>query len=454
MDRLPVELLSIVVAGLQEWDVSDEPFAHLTGTATGNADEWLVHTVGSRQDICDFRLVCRKFYNSSFHTFGELLGNKVFRITPTGLEDLQAISNMARMRPYIRRLTWGTSRCSDTLEKRVMQEVMHALPEPDKAKLLTAYSYVDEWRQTYRGSLFAQELAQHLRRLPNLRSLSILISDFPVVNYYLGHWPSPSDTAMVTKSFSDSLSSLVDQGITGRTALQDHLTWLAPLFDAIKTTKTTIQDLRLGINQAPPPNEFLKMLEKTGMVSSLRHLRLDIDVDCLRERESFQYGCLELAFQKLSAITHLTLSMVQDGEYQNPAQSTRNFIDLLRPLNHLQHLTIRGAWWYSEDVLVDLISSQSASLTLLSLKGGIMDVGDWSTTLQRLVQLEPHTLRYLEVSAMSTISPNNRLMLDFVDCLDWDELISSVKKPIEEQGTCSVYLRAGTEKYLFEPLVG
>jgi dissimilatory sulfite reductase (desulfoviridin) alpha/beta subunit len=103
---------------------------------------------------------------------------------------------------------------------------------------------------------------------------------------------------------------------------------------------------------------------------------------------------------------------------------------------------------------VDFISTRGESFTLLSLKDAVMEMGNWTSTISRLVQLQAPTLHYLEVSAMSTISPNDRTVSDPVDNVGWQKFLSNVKKPVEQQASCYVYLSWGTKKYLFEPMVG
>ena len=85
--------MSFVVEHLQQWNVSDQPFSHLTETSKDGTVGWLVHTFDSRQNISRFRLACRGFYNSSHRCFGAVLGDRVFQPTKDDLKDLEAMSN-------------------------------------------------------------------------------------------------------------------------------------------------------------------------------------------------------------------------------------------------------------------------------------------------------------------------------------------------------------------------
>jgi hypothetical protein len=113
MDQLPSELVSIIVAELVHEDIVKKPTAWLVRKnlfESREFDDWLSYSNDAREDLCNFRLVNRKSYYSSFATFGNILGHRVFRITQVGLEDLQAISNTQRLRLHIRTLTFGTAR--------------------------------------------------------------------------------------------------------------------------------------------------------------------------------------------------------------------------------------------------------------------------------------------------------------------------------------------------------
>jgi hypothetical protein len=106
MDHLPVELISMIAAQLQQWNLADQPFSHLTEISADNRDGWLIHTKASRRDIKNFRLVCSKLCHSTLCNFGEILGDRVYRFTKVGLEVLQAMSNIVELQPHIRTLTF------------------------------------------------------------------------------------------------------------------------------------------------------------------------------------------------------------------------------------------------------------------------------------------------------------------------------------------------------------
>jgi hypothetical protein len=99
MDSLPIELICNIAYRLQVSKIADSPREPATG--------WTIHTAASRRDSRNFRLVCHRFRCASIPSLGEVLGDRKFRFTKVGIEDLQAISADASLRPYIQMLTFG-----------------------------------------------------------------------------------------------------------------------------------------------------------------------------------------------------------------------------------------------------------------------------------------------------------------------------------------------------------
>jgi hypothetical protein len=452
MDQLPSELVSIIVAELVHEDIVKKPTAWLVRKnlfESREFDDWLSYSNDARADLCNFRLVNRKSYYSSFATFGNILGHRVFRITQVGLEDLQAISNTPRLRLHIRTLTFGTARFANPARISVLQRVLEDVPEPDRTRLRAAHSEAYRWQQAHRGSRYTKEVAPLLERLPQLRSLRIFLPDLPTAENHLGGWLGPSDTEILLKAHVRPHASppppLISADIYH--AFDKDLTALNPLFNALMPSKTVIQDLRIGPWIAVLPHDFSRILQNTGMMSSLTHLRFDVSPDHLQERDSFTSHSYREVFEQITSVTHLTLAMEEIPGFERYVEATNNLLGLLSLLHQPQHLTIRGVWEYSENQLFDLISTHQESLKLLSLKEAVMVSGNWTSTVQRLVQLP---LRHLEVSDMRAWV-SSRSEVSTVDDDTWRKFVSSAKKDVEDQRTCEVYLSSGGKEYLFRP---
>jgi hypothetical protein len=91
----------MIAAPLQERNLAQQPFSHITETSADRKDGWLVHTKASVRDTSKFRLVYGKLRDSSLRSFGDILGDRVFRFTEVGLQDLQAMSNTVKLRHHI-----------------------------------------------------------------------------------------------------------------------------------------------------------------------------------------------------------------------------------------------------------------------------------------------------------------------------------------------------------------
>jgi hypothetical protein len=82
----------MIAAQLQERNLAQQPFSHITETSADRKDGWLAHTKASVRHISKFRLVCGKLRDSSLRSFGDILGDRVFRFTEVGLHDSALIA--------------------------------------------------------------------------------------------------------------------------------------------------------------------------------------------------------------------------------------------------------------------------------------------------------------------------------------------------------------------------
>lgn len=394
MDHIPVELISMIAAQLLQEDFVDEPSARLIRTTvdmSGIVGGWSNFCENVRPDICNFRLVNRKFHDSSFASFGNILGHRAFRITKVGLEDLQAISSIARLRPHIRTLAFGTARFGN-LPETVLPGLLDVISEPDQARMRVAYFEAYRWQEVNRGSRYAQEVAPLLARLPHLQALSVFLSDYAAMDAHLGGWLGPGDAGRLSEAFTKYYPPHVVSANIYHLYDKD-LTVLAPLFDALAASKTSIRDLRIGPQVSVRPIDINRILRDTSMLSNLTHLRFDTSPSDIGDSYTHTSLCFYKPVMRLTNVTHLTLGMVGHRVSEHYADATRNLLNLLSLLKRPQHLVIRGIWEYSEDDLIRSMSAHSKSLNLLSLKGAVMAAGNWTSTVRRLVQLPIKNLK-------------------------------------------------------------
>ena len=99
---LPLEIMSLIAESLQEFDVSSKPFAHLAGTIPIGSPEWKQLSSRSKRDVCNFRLVCRKATDAAKKSFGNVISNRTFRMTPANVQDLLDLWTTSDLAPYIK----------------------------------------------------------------------------------------------------------------------------------------------------------------------------------------------------------------------------------------------------------------------------------------------------------------------------------------------------------------
>jgi hypothetical protein len=448
MDRLPAELVSTIAEYLRESSLGLEPFADLTETSQLGPINWLTYTTSSLRDVCNFRLVCRTWYNNSAPTFGAILSNRIFRITKVGLEDLQAISEVAALQPHIKSLTFGNAQFDDPALNSALRELLSWISEPDQTRLRDAYTEAYQWQLSQGQAAWHLGMTAILYRFTNVKSLRLLCSDWPEKEHHLGGWLSPQDGETMAQVYADVFVPSMEYVYTRRREFGD-VNMLAPVFDAIKDTKTNIQDLRIGVGDPPTPTALLKILHTAGINESLRHLRLDIYPHSLGSEN--QCALWRKFFEPLINLTSLSVSLAWKFLSEHYSQETSNLLDILKSVPLLEKLTIQGVWCYKEDDLVDLVTAHSSTLTHLVLNGPVLQSDDWASVTRRLLQARPCSMQHLRFSDMKLNRARARIVPAF-DSSGWQELMTAIQGSIEGQTTCSVYLSSGEAEYIYRPL--
>lgn len=449
MDTLPLEIVSQVAYHLQKWTISDHPFAHLTETSIYGTDGWLTHTSEAREDICNFRLACRRTYGSSFSTFGSLLGSRIFRITKVGLQDLLAISRVQALGPHIQTLTFGNARFGNANGIPLLQEIFHSLSQSNRSRLQAAYMDAYHWAAEKNVKTHIRLLASALQGLHNVKNLRLLVSDHPSMYCHLGGWLGPGDDKIIAKAGLEvSDIWLSEDGIyevnIGNGAVFN------PLLIAIQATDTEIVDLRVGHGYALAPNNLPAILHVTGAPSRLRYLRKEIDPRYLCfNPHAAPSGAYWDAFNLLTNVSHLSLSMTRDAAFNDFATATTNLLRILTPMPLLQQVTIRGVWTYSEQELVDFVASRRDHLTQFALMGPVLLDGTWSSLLRKLMLSLTNRTKHLQFTNMSKRESNTRI-IPALDHKGWQNFMREVKVSVENAGY-TVCLSSDHRKYTHHP---
>lgn len=142
---LPMEVVIAIVEHCEDFDWPYKDANPHPQYSAGLADfhygddyavPWITIPPNAKRDICSIRLVCAQFKDASYASFGNILGDRRFRLTKTGLADLQGISANQRLAPCIKTLTFGTALvadCSDAYDvPDLLQEFGESTPNVNK----------------------------------------------------------------------------------------------------------------------------------------------------------------------------------------------------------------------------------------------------------------------------------------------------------------------------------
>jgi hypothetical protein len=265
----------MIAAPLQERNLAQQPFSHITETSADRKDDWLVHTKASVRDISKFRLVCGKLRDSSLRSFGDILGDRVFRFTEVGLQDLQAMSNTVKLRHHIQTLTFGNAQFDDWTKNSALRKLLRMLPEPDQTRLRVAYSDAYQSQQRLSKSLGIQKVLSALRNLTRLTNLRLLYCDCPSESNHLGGWLGLHDSALIAWDCTKNHSTLCHANRI-YAHYHDDVTAFIPVLEAINCTGTTIRDLRLGPGHVSKALACVEAPRRVGKQSALSHIILDL----------------------------------------------------------------------------------------------------------------------------------------------------------------------------------
>lgn len=449
METLPVELLSFVADHLQAWNTAAQPFSHLTETSMDGTVGWLTHLPSSRQDICNFRLVCSKFHSSSLRTFGEILGDHIFRWTKVGMEDLQALSDHKPLKPYIRTLTFGTAHFNDPADNYQLKAVLETLRKRDSERLFDAYSRAYKWQNDHAPDDCIDIMTIALGKLPMFKNLRFLIPDRPTA--HLGGWLTSKQDAMRIRAELEIIGHPFDSiyEIDYGWDCPDHL--IVPL----EKVELSLETLRIGCGYGLHWSDLAGWVGHKSM-SRLKHLRFDMNFDCF-----WSYTDVFKILRDVSPVESLSISYHHNPDYTSLTDATGGLIEYLRLCNNLKHIVIRGEWSYTEHDLLALVGDCEVLETLV-LNDPILvqessdsgenqtNLNSWASVVNRILSAPSDTLEHLQLSTIHTREATNRLVPTF-NAVAWAEFIQDVRSSIEEQRTCTVYLSSGECEYMFCP---
>jgi hypothetical protein len=156
-----------------------------------------------------------------------------------------------------------------------------------------------------------------------------------------------------------------------------------PVVDAINCTQVTIRDFKIGPGDTADVQEFARTPRKVGRSPALASLNQNLEPWSLCFYSDWGKGCrLRKMLRFAPNVTRFTLSMDQTADFRMFATATSCLVEILKLRTRLNHVTIRGMWSFSEDELIDLVSSHATTLTRLALKGSTLSSGNWTSVVE------------------------------------------------------------------------
>ncbi|KAF2494274.1 hypothetical protein BU16DRAFT_619418 [Lophium mytilinum] len=296
LDGLPLELKMCIIENLEELDpllsgstLCDEPDFVIDIDEYYRRPRWKKLSVTSRQNILNIRQVSPSFCEASWKSFGKLISDLQFRLVPADIADLGKISELPKLTPWIKALTFGTGGFEDsrlyqrkkntsTIRGKNIQALSaHLQNEDERSEFETIISKYhkacDDQNNLLRSPGYADEFALALKAMPRLHCIRFNADDWIGANKshlrgWLGRkereffdrvwntifdslWHeqhySPEGDHIIPSTYSSQSTKLNPQNyswIYSHNQPYEGSIVVARIAEAIKSSGTRIQDLR------------------------------------------------------------------------------------------------------------------------------------------------------------------------------------------------------------------
>lgn len=407
----------------------------MTETSEDDTVGWLTHTISSRQDICHFRILSEKCYASYFQTFGEVLGDRIFRHTKVGGDDLQALSQQKALNRHIRSVTFGNAQFAE-LPGDGFEVGFRGLTDADRRRLTRAFqeAYLAQVQyQSDRCSDFEKRLAGVLKQFPNLKAWRLLTNDLPTLQgSHLGGWLGPGDKELLPQTELIRDIARVYQ-VDALYDMNDRSGNFELLLNASSSAGISIEDFRARVSSYGSDSYIVPWITTPHIADKLRHVRLEL-CSMLSCNRRVTVGF----FRNLLDLRSAWLTLASDEvPCHHFSIDTTGLLNMFRPHTGLEKLVIKGEWTYVEDEMVSLFDD-CKSLSKFVLQDPVLAKGTWASVVERLICMDTNRMRLLEFSSIYMGSSTGRLAPAF-DTVTWQEFVEDIQ-PCIAQGACTVYL--------------
>jgi hypothetical protein len=439
MDCLPLELSILVYESLENVDLAPTPYSQFTEEPAdrlvyGDSDVrqhagcnscWIQLTHASCTDILNARLACSSLYNASHKTFARLLGDRRFRLTNFGFQDLILISRKKDLIPHIKTMTFG---CATFRRNLGISESGFVWPSnflsglhlQDRARLAAAYLACRDWQHDNMES-HTQLLASILRAFPNLDSIRMVTVDHVA---HLGGWLKPGDEVLLHRDLylyhDRSTEALRQRPPRSPPRLYNNESTVVRdcIIKALKLSKSILRDFR-----ADPKPPCLGLVHACLFTPALHTLRISLPEQDLVHPDSPPW--LEMLSEG-TGLRDLSLridSQCNATRSKNFWSSNRQRIDIQKSISEqllqalqkhtqLQRVELFGGWAFTEATMISFVAAHSDSLRCLIL-GEPLLFGMWQSALEAIAIATYGKIGFVKVrSPVECNSIRGRLVCD------------------------------------------
>jgi hypothetical protein len=390
---LPMELVVHIVKHCEEYDSPNDSYVGFLvpqsrgvygHVALEERKTWTTISWSTKRDIINIRSVCKQLKDASFQSFGKILGDRKFRLTKAGLQDLRDIGEVKQLVPWIKTLTFGSA------QLRNPQDYLNQKPTADRQvqaieKLYSKYMAEEEEKEP------EKILLQVLAVFRKLEGVRIILSD---KTKYLGGWLSPEQQNVV-ESWDESYYKLARFYTSEDSAPSTVLRTL-------ETAGIIVKDLRLALGGFLWPHLLPKSLRVLRITHHLGGFIKEYD----DEIQPLLYALKSMtSLEELDIMLLLNLEEIPDYRYESGLEYlAQNLFKAIKKTPNLRRIALEGDWILDKASLCNFVIEHAFSLRQLIFWRCVLD-GSWLQVFRAIAEITQDKLEYLSVMYVRYAAP-------------------------------------------------
>jgi hypothetical protein len=302
--------------------------------------------------------MCKQFRSASSESFDTMLGDRRFRLTETGIQDLQDISRVKELVPWIKTLTFGTAQLSQRggecfLDPRYVEKFPEIAEQAEA--LQSAWS---EHMARQQSVDYKSALAQILVAFQNLKSARIVVVDKAECP---GGWLTP-ELRRSADIYRNVCSTWQPGPYASHTGLEGEV------LDASTKAGLILNDLRFSL-----PSPILHC----PLPTSLHTLRITVFKDFFTcDSPGLGPPSFLIALEGMTGLEELAIDLdtpwykiAYYGEDYDTYDDnmTRGLVKALEKAANLRDVAFEGNWTFTGTCLIAFVQRHASSLRHLTL---------------------------------------------------------------------------------------